>query len=360
MNDRKTKPEETYVALRSSFWLKFYAMVLLATGMASVTAVLTVYKIINPGFWSGSAWPWILLALSSVFFILIAAFSGRLIITWAQLLRYARYQEERARTVIAAKDITVYAENEERRDKELKSEVKDMGTKLQESVHEAIKASSESTEKMVRSSIQGMNDQMYDLIRNLSERMEKIERISAAPPITAAAIAAEAIMRSQPLLQERAVRESYSEGLSESHEEEKPKEDARVAMPAEEPQKTVQEAPKEAPKMPISPPSRDYGIREKKAEAMPDTDTADDDEGIEEPDDSSFREDTAGENAGFDDPFFDATEGFQEEKKGRTEPDDGTGFSLEDGAEEESGDDSDDEDDDDGGAAGAEEDPMRV
>lgn len=356
MSDRKTKPEETYVALRSSFWLKFYAIVLLAAGMASVTSVLTVYKIINPGFWSGSVWPWLFLAFSSVFFILIAAFSGRLIITWAQLLRYARYQEERARTVIAAKDITVYAENEERRDKELKSEVKDMGTKLQESVHEAIKASSESTEKMVRSSIQGMNDQMYDLIRNLSERMEKIERISAAPPITAAAIAAEAIMHSQPLLQERAMKNSYSEGVSESHEEEKPKEDARVTVPAEGPQKTVQENPK----MPISPPPRDYGIREKKAEAMPDADTADDDGGIEEPDDSSFREDTAGENAGFDDPFFDATEGFQEEKKGRTEPDDGTGFSLEDGAEEESGDDPDDEDDDDGGAEEPEEGSMRV
>ena len=175
--DRKkhARPEDTYISLRLSFWILFYALVLLSSGMGAAIAVVVIRHIANPLFLLGSRWPWVLLALSAMCFIGFAAFSSRLMLTWAQLLRYARYQEERGRTIIAAKDVTVYAENEERRDKELRDEVKGIGDRIKDSMSEQIRSSNQQTEEIIRTSMKGLNDQMYALVRSLSERLEKVE-----------------------------------------------------------------------------------------------------------------------------------------------------------------------------------------
>ena len=190
---KEARPEDTYVALRPAFWTMFYSIVLLSAAMGAGLLVFVFKRVTDSTFLLESALPWVFIALSAIFFILIAVFSGRLIITWAQLLRYARYQEERARTVIAAKDITVYAENEERRDKELRNEVQGMSEKLRESVHEAIRSSGTQTEEMIRKSVEGLNTQMYDLIRSLSDRIQSLEKSQVSYQATDAFIATKAL-----------------------------------------------------------------------------------------------------------------------------------------------------------------------
>ena len=188
-------PNRTYVALRMGFWLMFYSLVLVSAGLGTAIAVLTVYRIGNPEFWSGKPWPWVLLALSASAFIAIAAFSGRLIITWAQLLRYARYQEFRARTVIAAKDITAYTENEEKRNQALTDKVGEMGSRIQETVKAEVRTETKNSENTMKAALDELSKELTVLVTGLYERVNSLEARTPSYALTEGAIASSTEMR---------------------------------------------------------------------------------------------------------------------------------------------------------------------
>lgn len=190
-------PNRTYVALRMGFWLMFYSLVLVSAGLGTAIAVLTVYRIGNPGFWNGKPWPWVLLALSASAFIAIAAFSGRLIITWAQLLRYARYQEFRARTVIAAKDITAYTENEEKRNQALTEKVGEMGSRIQETVKAEVRTETKNSENTMKAALEELSKELTALVTGLYERVNGLETRTPSYALTEGAIASSTEMREE-------------------------------------------------------------------------------------------------------------------------------------------------------------------
>lgn len=221
----KRRPEDTYIGIRLPFWLIFYGLVALSTALAVILAMLTVYHAAVPSFWDGSSWPWVLIGISAASFIAIAIFSGRLIITWAQLLRYARYQEARSRAAIAARDITSYAENEERRDKELRDEVKGLGSRVEETLKSTMSESMGKTQNSIMDAMKNMNDTIYSAIKNLSDRVSRMEEHALPYSVTEGTIRAEKNTPPIARREENPAQESAKEPeAKEEPEEETPKE----------------------------------------------------------------------------------------------------------------------------------------
>lgn len=133
------------VAFRPRFWVVFYTIFALDLFFGIVLTLVSIGKMARPDLVLPSSL-WAMLALFGLSFLISAFFCGELLVSIAQLLRYTRNQEVRARTVIGSRNINEYSMNEAERNSTLLRTVEDKYQEMGNILTERIEKNNQSAE----------------------------------------------------------------------------------------------------------------------------------------------------------------------------------------------------------------------
>lgn len=107
-----------HITFRPRFWIVFYSIFALNIFFGLVLLSLSLCALFSPGF-TVPALLWVLFAIFGFSFLFTSYFCGEILLSVAQLLRYTRNQEIRAKAVIGARNINEYSSNEAERNNAL-------------------------------------------------------------------------------------------------------------------------------------------------------------------------------------------------------------------------------------------------
>lgn len=167
---RKRVDSLNRLVYRTGFWTAFFA----GTCIADIASIgFIAHAIAGLMGTAGLEAPlpyWLLMLVLGIGTLITAASYNALLLKWSELVRFARYQEERAKTKIAAMDIDQYAANEAERNEKLLSKMDDnyrkFGRMIEDGLTETKKAS-EATTKSVAERMQLMAQQMTEITKSM-------------------------------------------------------------------------------------------------------------------------------------------------------------------------------------------------
>lgn len=186
MSDEKEKEEripkeernaDSSLAFTVRFWVVFYSIFALDCFFSALLLLSSLMKIFNPS-WEIPSWFFFLIFLMSAGFIASAFFCSRLIISVAQLIRYARNQEHTAKGVIGARDINQYIVNEEKRNEEVStlfregwSQIGQDVRKMQGQISQSEVMLKEQVALAVKNQFQGLSEQVGISLKTMAEQI---------------------------------------------------------------------------------------------------------------------------------------------------------------------------------------------
>lgn len=176
----------TTLIYRLGFWTALMAAAAIAVVVGPLALLLCLYMLVS-GLWTETPSSFLtVFAISGASLFLIGLFCSKLPFKWARLLRYCRYQEERAETMIAARDVNEYAENEVKRNRELFTTIEMNNSELSRMMKDRLEEDRVSTQRSISSITKQMN-MLTESVRAMSSSLDSIkskitgEIIAAAP-----------------------------------------------------------------------------------------------------------------------------------------------------------------------------------
>ncbi len=183
------------VSFRPRFWVIFYGIFALNLFFGILLVPVGIYSLAG----GADLLPrgiWAFLALFGISFLFSAFFAGYLLVSLAQLLRYTRNQEIRAKSIIGSRDINEYSTSERERNesilKTIDERYQEIGKILSKRIDEQKTANSQylsSISEQITRIISQVEDSNKETKKSIAESMNTL-RDSAAGYIQQARLAA--------------------------------------------------------------------------------------------------------------------------------------------------------------------------
>lgn len=173
------------VAFRPRFWKAFYTIFALDCFFSALLVAGAVTKLVRPD-WRIPPYMFVIVTVMGLGFIASSLMCGTLLVSVAQLLRYARNQEVRSQGVIGARNIDQYTANEEKREEKIRQSFSDGWEQLGQDVKK-IQSQMEETRTSMHTDLERRFRELSEMysqpIEALSSQVKAIaKKIADSPP----------------------------------------------------------------------------------------------------------------------------------------------------------------------------------